>query len=276
MIPNRLMRIALLLLLASCKAKDPFTTGFTGVVEPPGGLRYGMSRSEVLKAFPKLAQDQVTISSSVVLSVQLDHDKLTHVWAHLDAHDVSQATLERDFGALWGPPHKIEGHLGGDNGWSSAATGWHAILACPISTDCMGLQFEAFRPLTASYFGKTIAAPAVFAKLALGMTVDQARAAVPELSAPQSIGDHLTVGHFDGGADDVSAIVYFDHDKLAIFALGLPLLADAEKLLTTTWGPPAAPRVWKSADWRAELVPVESHPSSGGTVTAAELRLTKP
>jgi hypothetical protein len=260
------MRYALLLLLVACKSRDPLTTGFTNKLEPPGGLRFGMSRAEAQKALPQLRDRAATISSSVALSVQFDDDRLSHAWVHVADPELARAMLEREFGKLWGPPT--------NGGWTSIDTGWRVTIECPSPSFCGGMQFLAYRPLAAAYFGTAVAPPKAIAPLRIGMTVDAARAARPDLSAPQTLTPTQAIAHCDGGADDVAANVYFENGKLAILAVDLPLFADAEKLLAAAWGPGAPDHTWKSADWRAELVPTRVSFDTPQEHTGGELRFT--
>jgi hypothetical protein len=109
------------------------------------------------------------------------------------------------------------------------------------------------------------------------MTVAEARAALPELSAPQMIGPTLSIAHVDGGADNVDASLFFDQDALSVLAVGLPVFADAEKLLGEAWGPSAPDHTWSDANtgWRAELVPTRINFDTPNEVKGGDLRFTR-
>ena len=140
------------------------------------------------------------------------------------------------------------------------------------------LRVLPYRPLTEAYFGPRCAPPKALAAIQLGMTVEAARKALPELPEPHPIGDGRSIAYVDGGADDATGNVWFD--KSAVFALSLQLarMTTAEPLINHAWGPGKAEHddrgkpltVWTDGTWHCELAHRDVH-EGDAVVDAAEL-----
>ena len=120
----------------------------------------------------------------------------------------------------------------------------------------------AKQPLTADFFGKSVALPGELAKLQWNMTADEARKAAPDI-APKKDGAY-DLAH-DAKIDGVTYGVGLGDKTNRIDKLSLQLKPEARALIEQAWGPgkPAKDSigrertVWFNPDtgWRASLEP---------------------
>jgi len=269
--------VAIALALLGCKRDDKVDTGFTGKVEPPGGLRVGMTTDEAHTALPALTtadQPQAKINSKVILLVTFRTGRLREAIAMFDAaNGVPEQQVIDAFQPTWGTPAPIHStNPLAQVEWKSDATGWRADLECPpagAQIGCTAIRFLPYRPLTAEYFGTACARPKALAPLEIGTPLDAAKRAFPELTDPHPMGDEgLSLAHVDAGADGTYGNVWFDtKNTIALLEVDTPVAADTQAMLAKAWGTPKTTTdahgklvlTWTSGTWRCELQRTERH-----------------
>jgi hypothetical protein len=247
-------------------------------IEPPGGLRLGMTAAEAKAAMPELGEGfggagsaggdspGAFLASDAQLIANMTDGRIRQLIVAFDPDHVPSKKLEAMLVDRWGVPDAPHGKLE----WKSTETGWRARL----HDDAMlpRVEFTPYRPLTQAFFGSKVAPVGTLAKLRFGMTYAEAKAAVPELPQQSSI---VT---FDAGADDVTATVFFDSEKgLTTMYVETASVADATKLVTAAWkagAPTDNGLAWSDAatGWRAELTRVSVHGSDPNRTELARLQ----
>lgn len=240
-------------------------------IEPPAGLRLGMTAAEAKAAMPELGEGLggagsaggespgAFLAGDAQLIVNMRDGRISQL---VIAFDEARASSEVEAMLVdrWGPPQSVRGPFGPVLEWKSEATGWRARLSSAMFPR---VELTAYRPVTAAFFGGNVAPPGTLAKLRIGMTYAETKAAVPGLPEESAI---VT---FDGGADELIARAFFEDHKITALTLDLPSLPEAKTLVTSAWGA-ATPGengtlTWSDAKtgWRADLVRVESHSLDG-------------
>ncbi|MBS1118624.1 MAG: hypothetical protein H6Q90_852 [Deltaproteobacteria bacterium] len=271
---------------------DP-SAGFGPPVSPPGGLRVGMTVDEARAAMPALAtrgDELVADLPAGALLVKLERGRVHHLVAMFEPR-IPGTEITSAFTRRWGAPHSqtSSGPMT-TLGWQSEASGWRATLECIQSPAmaCSSLQLLPYRPLQPGYFGKAVAPPGPLASVRIGMTVDEAKAVLPELTAPAQVDAQNRVAHVAGGLDEVVGNLWFTAGpdkavRIHALSLDLPGLKLAETAITRAWGPGTpgsgkpdeTVRTWSDAatGWQAELVHRTVH-ADAGELSAAELRFS--
>jgi hypothetical protein len=93
----------------------------------------------------------------------------------------------------------------------------------------------AKKPLTAEFFGKTVAPLGALAKLKWGSTADEAKAAAPELFKKDDKDGFSLVD--DPAIEDVTYGIGFDKDTKKLNRMYVQLSPAGAKLVETAWGP---------------------------------------
>jgi hypothetical protein len=170
--------VAWCLVVIACGHEDGLTPGFGPRVEPPGGLRYGMTVDEARAALPGLElnppPDQLYLpSANWGLQVKLDDGRVREATFFLRKEDPDK--IEAALAKLWGPPGKVEQEYEFFQAravWRSGETGWRAYLSCRI--DMCQVWFRNLQPIHGSVLRQEGGAAGPL-KLAFRMTRDQAR-----------------------------------------------------------------------------------------------------
>jgi hypothetical protein len=272
----RLVALACVVALVGCKheRREPINAR----VEPPGGLRLGMTAAEAKAAMPELGEGfggagsaggdspGAFLASDAQLIANMRDGRIRQLIVAFDPDHVPSKKLEAMLVDRWGVPDAPRGVLE----WKSTETGWRARL----SNDAMlpRVEFTPYRPLTQAFFGSKVAPVGTLAKLRFGMTYAEAKAALPELPAQSAI---VT---FDGGADDVMATVFFDSEKgITAMLLETPSVTETTKWLTSAWKqstPTEHGVAWSDGGWRAELTHVIAHGAAPGADDPGSLQFT--
>ena len=260
-LPSMRLLPALALTLAACGGDSGVSAGYFGkTVEPPrdlGKLRPGMKRDEVKKLVPGMKEgsgihegDWFVESglSDVQLEVEFDDDVVQELLVK-----AKTTKLEPMLTEAWGAPTKEVDRYSKEEQavWLNQAGGWRATLNC-LERMCF-LRFDSYAPLTAEFFGKAPAPPGAFAKLRVGMPVDEARKLLDD---PRAVDEYI-----DAGPDGVSIIAQGSSMTSSIISVRLLLPEDAKELVTKAWGPGVAGKnaigkpvtVWldPASGWRA-------------------------
>lgn len=136
-----------------------------------------------------------------------------------------------------------------------------AMRSAPLASLLLLVACGGDDGVSAAYFGKTVEPPRDLAKLRPGMTLDEVRAAVPDLT--QGKGIHEDDYFVASGAPDVQLEVELDDDRVESLVVKAKT-TKLEPMLTEAWGPPAKEvdkyskeetSVWVNAEkgWRASL-----------------------
>jgi hypothetical protein len=269
--------LAICVALVACKHEQREPIGKR--IEPPAGLRLGMTAVEAKAAMPELGEGiggagsaggdspGAFLAGDAQLIANMRDGKIAQLIVAFDPDHVPSKKLEGMLVDRWGVPEAVRGPFGPQLEWKSTDTGWRARLSSDATLP--RVEFTPYRPVTAAFFGSKVAPLGTLAKLRIGMTYDEAKAALPELPAESPI---VT---FDGGGDDLVGRAFFRDHKISVMWLDLPSLPEAKKLVAAAWGAgtpnESGALVWSdpTTGWRAELVRVESHGSAGTTESAA-------
>ncbi len=254
--------LSLALAVGCSKEKNANGSYFGKTMAPPGDLakiKKGMTLAEAQKAVPAIKKDEQSgdymVDSGYVnlkIEVSLRKDVVDDIIFKFKGTDASKF-LSEAFGP--GTPDKIDKER---VDWKNPATGYKAHLSC--SRNCY-LYMEDFVPLKPEFFPKEIGPIADLAKVKVGMTEAEVKAALPNKPA---IIDSLV----NAGPDEVLMSVYAPKATGVVQSSRMLMPEEGVAMLKTAWGEPVetttsigqVQKVWFNAKTGARVTMDEKDP----------------
>lgn len=253
---------SLALAVGCSKEKTANGSYFGKTMAPPGDLakiKKGMTLAEAQKAVPAIKKDEQSgdymVDSGYVnlkIEVSLRKDVVDDIIFKFKGTDASKF-LSEAFGP--GTPDKIDKER---VDWKNPTTGYKAHLSC--SRNCY-LYMEDFVPLKPEFFPKEIGPIADLAKVKVGMTEAEVKAALPNKPA---IIDSLV----NAGPDEVLISVYAPKATGVVQSSRMLMPEEGVAMLKTAWGEPVetttsigqVQKVWFNAKTGARVTMDEKDP----------------
>lgn len=226
--------------LAACGKDGGVDAAYFGKnVAPPrdlAKLRPGMTLEEAKAAAPALKQGTgrhqsdwyvPSGNSDIELEVGLRDEVITDLVVKTRTNK-----LEPILSKAWGEAKKVPDRYSKEevSMWFDEAAHWKADLSC-LERMCF-LRFTSYEPLTAAYFGKTVAPPGDFAKLRVGMPGDEAKKLIAD---PRALDEYVPAG-----PDDVSIIAQLESTGGTVSSVRLMLPVASKEQVVAAWGPGVA------------------------------------